>query len=79
MDVVDRKQWITTLDDRTRPDHAAAHEQVRPKSAAFSVDGEELMAPRLGNIAGNNINCRCAMVPLIVDQEPVVIPLAVEA
>ena len=79
MEVVDRKQWITTLDDRTRPDHVAAHEQVRPKSAPFSVNGEELMAPRLGNVAGNNINCRCGIVPLIIDQEPVVVPLAVEA
>jgi hypothetical protein len=81
MDVVDRKQWITTLDDRTRRgengfDHVAAHEQVRPKSAAFDISGEALSAPRLGGSAGNVVNCRCAMVPLIIDQEPVVIPLA---
>jgi uncharacterized protein with gpF-like domain len=78
MEVVDRKQWISTLDDRTRADHEASdvHQQVRPKSAPFSVGGEELMAPRLGNIAGNNINCRCGIVPIIIDQEPVAIPLA---
>ena len=58
-DVVDRKEWIATMDDRVRPAHAEADGQIVDKDKPFSVGGELKNAP-------NDINCRCAVAPVIV-------------
>jgi len=65
-----KKEWINTLDDRTRGtdpsdefDHTEKIDSV-PKSQPFIVGGEELMFPgdsSLGASAGNTINCRCTL------------------
>ena len=68
---VKQKQWITVVDSRTREAHVSAHLQVRDFANDFSVGGEGLDAPRLGGTAGNVINCRCSVVPILIDQEPV--------
>jgi HK97 family phage portal protein len=64
--VVKGKEWLTTMDDRTRMDHAEANGQTRKLDEKFSVNGEEMDAPGLGNIAENNINCRCTIIPVIM-------------
>jgi len=54
------KQWLATEDERTRPDHAAAHGQVVPINEPFSVGGEPLQYPGdPGGSAENVMNCRC--------------------
>jgi uncharacterized protein with gpF-like domain len=68
---VRQKQWITVVDGRTRESHITAHLQVADFGSDFSVQGEGLEAPRLGGTASNVINCRCTVVPILVDQEPV--------
>lgn len=53
--------WDAALDGRTRPDHADAHNQIRPISDPFTVGGYLLMFP--GDPAGPAhlvINCRCS-------------------
>lgn len=58
------KEWITVLDERTRPAHAAADSQVVDSEEPFIVDGEKLMFPgddSLGASIGNVINCRCSV------------------
>jgi hypothetical protein len=56
------KTWLATLDDRTRPEHAAAHGQSVPVDQTFTVGGEDLDYP--GDPDGsdeNTINCRCSL------------------
>jgi SPP1 gp7 family putative phage head morphogenesis protein len=57
------KQWLATLDDRTRHDHAVADGQTVPKDEPFIVGGEALMFPGDPSGSGWNIyNCRCTMI-----------------
>lgn len=54
------KQWVTVLDERTRPAHVAADSQVQFLRVPFIVGGEKMMSPgdpSLGASAGNTINC----------------------
>jgi len=62
------KEWISTLDDRTRDgidsdfDHLSADGQRTKMDEAYVVSGEELTYPgdiTHGASAGNVINCRC--------------------
>jgi hypothetical protein len=56
------KTWDSSLDDRTREDHAAADGQTVPVDQPFIVAGEALMYPgdtSMGASAGNTIQCRC--------------------
>ncbi len=61
---IEKSQWWAYLDNRTRDAHAAAHEQVRALGLPFDVGGELIMHPGEGS-AGNAINCRCTIVPVI--------------
>jgi len=57
------KEWVPTVDGRTRPEHAAmASAQPIPLDEQFDVGGEMLDRP--GDPSGspeNVINCRCAI------------------
>lgn len=62
------KEWISTLDDRTRDgadggfDHLIMDGQFTPVDEPWDVSGESLMFPgdsTLGALPGNTINCRC--------------------
>lgn len=54
------KQWDSTLDGRTRPDHARADGQIRELDEPFSVGGSKGLAPRMMGSAAQDVNCRCA-------------------
>jgi len=63
---VEEKEWLSTPDQDTREDHAAANGQVVKINEAFNVGGEELMYPVDPNgSAGNVINCRCSLLPIV--------------
>jgi hypothetical protein len=60
------KEWLTAIDGRERPAHAAANGQVRATDEAFEVGGEPLQYPGDKNAsAGNVINCRCTTLPVL--------------
>ncbi len=65
--VVEKKQWLTSIDGRERDAHRQAHRQTVDKAAPFLVGGESLPAPGVGGSASNVINCRCTMKPILVD------------
>ena len=62
------KEWSTALDGRERASHRAADGQSVPFNQPFIVQGEELMEPgdRNGS-ASNVINCRCAAIPVPIE------------
>ena len=66
--VVEQKEWVAALDERTREAHAEAHGQVVALQDKFSVGGELLEAPGIGGSPGNVINCRCTIVPVIAEE-----------
>jgi len=69
--VVEKKQWLSALDDRVREppesefDHRSAHGETVPIDEPFVATGEPLMFPGDDGSAGNIINCRCSMRALV--------------
>jgi uncharacterized protein with gpF-like domain len=57
------KEWLPTLDDRTRPDHAAmAGSEPIPLDEKFLVGGELMDRPGDPSAsAAQTVNCRCAL------------------
>lgn len=67
---VDRKEWISARDDKVRPAHVQADGQVVKINEMFNVGGERMLGPLMGGSAGNVINCRCTMAPLVKGASP---------
>ena len=65
-----QKQWLATLDLRTRSAHASADGQTVPVNANFHVNGSTGQAPGQLSSAGQNINCRCTTISVIPGLEP---------
>jgi len=61
--IVNKKEWIATMDDRVRPEHAAADGQQVGLNERFAVGGDMKEAP-------DDINCRCAVAPVVVEGAP---------
>lgn len=58
-----KKEWVATLDNRTRHEHAMLDGQVVDHDEPFKIDGYELMYP--GDPDGEPemiYNCRCTMI-----------------
>jgi SPP1 gp7 family putative phage head morphogenesis protein len=72
--VVEKKEWNDSMDDAVRDNHAYMQERVVEINDPFVLgDGELADAPRIGYrgsmmSAGNAINCRCFMAPLMGDE-----------
>lgn len=59
-----QKEWSAIIDNRTRPDHAAANGQRVPVKQPFMVGGFPLMFPHDPRAPGKEtINCRCTALP----------------
>ena len=61
--VVERKEWLATKDDRTRPDHAAIDGQIVGLDETFS-NGLRFPGDPRGS-AEDVINCRCTVLPWV--------------
>lgn len=58
-----KKEWVASVDERSRESHVDADGQVVGKDEPFNVGGEDLMYPGDPSGSGENvINCRCAVV-----------------
>lgn len=72
-EVVSQRQWLSTLDDRTRSedngdefDHVSCNGETVGLDDPFVETGEELDFPGDGSgSAGNVINCRCTVVAVV--------------
>lgn len=68
------KEWLATIDKRTRHDHSRANGQIVPIDDYFNVGGFNMAQP--GDIGGKDgqpktpakerINCRCTVLPIPV-------------
>jgi len=63
-----KKEWIASLDDRTRDTHAEADGQVVNYNDPFFVGGYQIQYPgEPGAPANEVINCRCSVAPFPVE------------
>ena len=61
-----KKQWLATLDGRTRHEHAMLDGQAVDEDKPFKVDGYEIMFPGDPSAAAEMVyNCRCTTVAQI--------------
>lgn len=60
-----KKQWMATLDVKTRQDHSQLDGQVRDIDEPFEVNGYEGQGPRMFGVAEEDINCRCTTVTVV--------------
>jgi hypothetical protein len=69
-DLAPFKQWIATADPRTRDTHREADKQRTLLSEPFRVGGAQLLYPGdPTGPAGEVINCRCSMFPVVLGEE----------
>lgn len=62
--VVDKKQWLSAIDERTREWHAEADGQTVEVDGKFIVNGEKLDCPGDMDASPSNVcNCRCTIIP----------------
>ena len=55
------KQWCATLDEKTRPDHAALDGQIRNIDEYFTIGKYKALHPHSFNAPEMDISCRCTM------------------
>lgn len=61
-----QKKWLSTLDTRTRDSHQYLDGQVVEIEGKFETkDGHRAEAPRLFNVAKEDINCRCTTITVV--------------
>lgn len=61
-----KKEWLATLDNRTRHAHALLDGQQASPDKPFKVDGEEIMFPGDPSAPGYLVyNCRCTLVAAV--------------
>lgn len=63
--LVTGKMWLATLDDRTRDTHADAHGQEVGLGEDFEVGDGSGPAPGQIGLPEEDIQCRCALVPIV--------------
>lgn len=65
-----RKQWVSTLDTRTRDTHGSLDGQYEDEQHLFYANGNSAPGPGLFNVAEEDINCRCRLIEVIEGFEP---------
>lgn len=55
------KQWDSTMDKKTRPNHVKLDGQIREVEEPFEVNGKQAMYPAGFGVPHEDINCRCVM------------------
>lgn len=53
------KQWDSTMDKKTRPNHVKLNGQIRELEEPFEVNGKQAMFPAGFGVPHEDINCRC--------------------
>lgn len=65
------RQWLSTLDIRTRADHVEMDGKKETKNGTFEFpDGTITEGPLLSGVASQDINCRCTTIEVVDDVPP---------
>jgi len=66
-----KKQWLSARDGKVRPSHAALDGQTVGSNEDFVLPAEfgggSASAPASFSEVGENVNCRCTVLPIIID------------
>lgn len=65
---LEEKEWLATLDDHVREEHAALDGEVVGIDEPFEVDGEEAQYPGDFGVPELDINCRCAVITTMAER-----------
>lgn len=65
-----KKMWVATLDDRTRDSHGMLDGEYADADGLFWINGESAEGPGLFDDPAESINCRCAVIDVLVDAPP---------
>lgn len=68
--VVTGKEWVASLDKRTRETHVAAHGQVVGLDELFTVGAATGTGPGQMSSARESVQCRCSIIPVLDIDEP---------
>lgn len=60
-----QKQWVSSLDDATREEHADLDGQIVGIDEDFEIDGYTAPGPRLFGDPAMDINCRCTTITIV--------------
>ena len=60
-----RKQWVATLDTRTRDTHGILDGQYADEDGLFHIHGDSAEGPGLFSDPAESINCRCRVIEVI--------------
>jgi uncharacterized protein with gpF-like domain len=66
-----KKIWVANRDKKTRPDHLdleskyGRDDQAIGSNESFKIGDFEAQGPGLFGVASQDINCRCALVPIV--------------
>lgn len=60
-----RKQWVATLDTRTRDTHGTLDGQYADEDGLFHIHGDSAEGPGLFSDPAESINCRCRVIEVI--------------
>lgn len=64
-----KKQWIATLDGKTRDDHRVLDGQIKEVDEYFEVNGYTTLQPHMFGVAKEDCNCRCRTINVIKGYE----------
>lgn len=65
-----KKEWISTLDGKTRHNHRELDGQVREVDEYFEINGRRALQPHMFGVASEDVNCRCVSISVIEGYEP---------
>lgn len=67
LDIQFEKQWVATLDTRTRHNHANLDGVRVNPDGYFTINGHRTKQPHMFGLASEDINCRCRTISVLLD------------
>jgi hypothetical protein len=60
-----KRQWVATLDDRTRDRHVALDGVQKDVDEKFCINGDCALYPSAFSSPSNSVNCRCTVIDIV--------------
>lgn len=67
LDIQFEKQWVATLDTRTRHNHALLDGVRVNPDGYFEINGHKTKQPHMFGLASEDVNCRCRTISVLID------------